>query len=126
MQVDSNHSQTNTVGLSKEPTGQTSELPQEDWQSKVSKKRKRVVIRSPKSGSFLNQSRARSSTLLRTTTIALLDLNIPKRSGLMTERELSITEDYTVSALLEALASSKLSAHEVTLAFSKRAAIAGS
>ncbi|KAI9872663.1 MAG: hypothetical protein M1823_008115, partial [Watsoniomyces obsoletus] len=43
----------------------------------------------------------------------------------MTERELSITQDYTVQGLLEALDTTKLSALEVTLAFSKRAAIAG-
>ncbi len=125
MQVDSNHSQTNTVGLSKEPTGQTSELPQEDWQSKVSKKRQACRDKIPKEWLLPESITSSLQYPLEDHHNRLLDLNIPKRSGLMTERELSITEDYTVSALLEALASSKLSAHEVTLAFSKRAAIAG-
>ena len=43
----------------------------------------------------------------------------------MSEREVSITEDYKVASLLGAMNSSELTALEVTVAFSKRAAIAG-
>lgn len=50
---------------------------------------------------------------------------IPRVCGIMSKRELSITEDYTVQKLLAALAASSLTALEVTTAFSKRAAIAG-
>ncbi|KAH8901776.1 amidase [Thozetella sp. PMI_491] len=56
--------------------------------------------------------------------IDLMSLDIPRHSGIMTEREIQITESYTLSALLENLASGKLTSLEVTLAFSKRATIA--
>lgn len=51
-------------------------------------------------------------------------LNIPRESGILSARELEITEKYDAVALLEQLASGKFSSTEVTLAFSKRAAIA--
>ncbi|KAH8738373.1 amidase signature domain-containing protein [Ilyonectria robusta] len=54
----------------------------------------------------------------------IMALDIPRRSGILTERELQITEDYDVSALLQKLATGAFTAAEVTLAFSKRAAIA--
>lgn len=54
----------------------------------------------------------------------IMALDIPCRSGILTERELQITEDYDVSALLQKLATGAFTAAEVTLAFSKRAAIA--
>jgi amidase len=47
-----------------------------------------------------------------------------RKSGVLTERELQITEQYTVSGLLSALAEGSLTSLEVTLAFSKRAAVA--
>ena len=49
---------------------------------------------------------------------------IPRQSGLLSTRELSITEDYDAVALAQAMASRKLSAVEVATAFSKRALIA--
>lgn len=54
----------------------------------------------------------------------LLELDIPRSSGILTKRELSITEDFTVGELLGKLAAGQLSSVEVTVAFSKRAAIA--
>ena len=54
----------------------------------------------------------------------VLKLDVPQRSGILTKREISITEDYTVAELLTALAGGSLSSVEVTTAFSKRAAIA--
>lgn len=52
------------------------------------------------------------------------DMDIPRKSGILTEKELDITEKYTVAQLLSKLKSGELSALDVTLAFSKRAAIA--
>ncbi|EUC29879.1 hypothetical protein COCCADRAFT_39810 [Bipolaris zeicola 26-R-13] len=52
------------------------------------------------------------------------DMDIPRKSGILTEKELDITEKYTVTQLLSKLKSGELSALDVTLAFSKRAAIA--
>lgn len=54
----------------------------------------------------------------------LLELEIVRRCGIMTERELRITESFTVKELLGALASGNLTSLEVTIAYSKRAAIA--
>ena len=51
-------------------------------------------------------------------------LAVPRESGILTKKELSITEDYDATALLERIASGVFSSYEVTLAFSKRAAIA--
>jgi amidase len=55
----------------------------------------------------------------------LMDKNLPKLSGLLSDKELGITENYTVAQLLKSLASGDLTAVEVTTAFSKRASIAG-
>lgn len=52
------------------------------------------------------------------------DMDIPRKSGVMTEKELEITEKYTVEQLLLKLKNGDLSSLEVTLAFSKRAAMA--
>ncbi|EED14245.1 general amidase GmdB [Talaromyces stipitatus ATCC 10500] len=60
----------------------------------------------------------------KTAGINLIAADIPRRSGLLSESELDITENYTATALLELLASGKFSSVEVTTAFCKRAAIA--
>lgn len=54
----------------------------------------------------------------------VLSLDIPRASGLLSSSELSITENYSATALLSQLANGKLSSSEVVLAFSKRAVIA--
>ena len=51
-------------------------------------------------------------------------LDAPHESGILTDRELNITEDYDATALVEKMALGVFSSYEVTLAFSKRAAIA--
>jgi amidase len=51
-------------------------------------------------------------------------LSVPRESGILSERELDITENYDATALVQKLASGEFSSYEVTLAFSKRAAIA--
>ena len=52
------------------------------------------------------------------------EMDIPRKSRIMTDKELEITEKYTVEQLLLKLKSGELSSLEVTLAFSKRAAMA--
>lgn len=47
-----------------------------------------------------------------------------RKSGILTDRELDITENYTVSSLLACLAKGDLTSSEVTLAYCKRAAVA--
>lgn len=51
-------------------------------------------------------------------------LDVPRRSGILSERELHITEGYDVRGLLAGLAGGEMTAVEVTAAFSKRAAVA--
>jgi Asp-tRNA(Asn)/Glu-tRNA(Gln) amidotransferase A subunit family amidase len=51
-------------------------------------------------------------------------LDIPRHCGILSERELHITEEFDATALLEQLASRQFSAVEVTTAFCKRAAVA--
>jgi hypothetical protein len=50
-------------------------------------------------------------------------MDIPRQSGIMTEKELSIT-DLDATSLLEQMKSGQLKSYDVTLAFCKRAAIA--
>ncbi|KAJ4189933.1 hypothetical protein NW759_016758 [Fusarium solani] len=54
----------------------------------------------------------------------LMELDVVRLSGILTEAEIQITESYDVPTLLEKLGSGDLSSVEVTRAFSKRAAIA--
>lgn len=54
---------------------------------------------------------------------ALDVMEVPYKSGIMTQRELEITEQDATS-LLEQMACGSLTSYEVTLAFCKRAAIA--
>ncbi|CAL5873664.1 uncharacterized protein PFLUO_LOCUS7946 [Penicillium psychrofluorescens] len=54
----------------------------------------------------------------------LLEYDLPRRSGLLSETELDLTEKYTASQLLPKLASGQVSSLAVTTAFCKRTAIA--
>lgn len=54
----------------------------------------------------------------------LIEADIPRRSGLLSDTELDITENYTASQLLVRLATGRVSSLDVTTAFCKRAAIA--
>jgi len=54
----------------------------------------------------------------------LIEADIPRRSGLLSDLELDVTENYTASQLLVKLASGQVSSLDVTTAFCKRAAIA--
>ncbi|KAI4653072.1 uncharacterized protein J4E79_008585 [Alternaria viburni] len=54
----------------------------------------------------------------------LMKMGIARKSGLLNEKELEITEKYTVEELLKQLKDGTLSSLEVTIAFSKRAAMA--
>lgn len=53
-----------------------------------------------------------------------ISLDIPRQSGILSESELAITENYCATELVAELAAGKLTSEEVTVAFSKRAAIA--
>lgn len=51
-------------------------------------------------------------------------LDVPRRCAILSEAEISLTEDYDASELVSKLAASQISSYELTLAFCKRAAIA--
>lgn len=54
----------------------------------------------------------------------LIELQSVRKSGLLSEEELSITEDYTATQLLDKIALRELKSVDVVTAFAKRAAIA--
>lgn len=54
----------------------------------------------------------------------VLALDLPRKSGLLSELDLAITEKYSCRNLLQKLAAQELTSAQVTLAFCKRAAIA--
>ncbi|CAH0043156.1 unnamed protein product [Clonostachys rhizophaga] len=95
------------------------------WQTKAAEKRAACQEAIPKDWilpqSIFETLPAKSD--LPKTKVNLIDLDIPRRSGILTEREIEITESFSTSQLLEGLASGKFTSYEVTLAFSKRAAI---
>lgn len=51
-------------------------------------------------------------------------LDVPRKCGILSEKELDITENYDATALIERLAAKEVSSYEVVVAFCKRAAIA--
>lgn len=51
-------------------------------------------------------------------------LSVPEQCSILTARELHITHEHDAVGIVEAIASGKLSAKEVAVAFCKRAAIA--
>jgi amidase len=54
----------------------------------------------------------------------IIEMGVPRKCGILNKNEIRITEEYTVAQLLEELRSGQLTATDVTIAFSKRAAIA--
>ena len=85
----------------------------ESWESKVAKKQAAAKDLIPKEW-----------LLPLTLAIPSNVLEIPRQSGILSERELEITESYDATQLLLKLAKGEFTSAEVTEAFSKRAAIA--
>ncbi|KAJ5332305.1 hypothetical protein MYU51_007307 [Penicillium brevicompactum] len=94
------------------------------WQERAANKRRDCANKIPEEWKIPAQLLAeleapvldKKNDLIRDQTI--------RKSGILTDRELSITEDYQVVDLISALADGSLTAVEVTLAYSKRAALA--
>lgn len=94
-----------------------------DWESKIAKKQSAQLDKIPRDWLL---PAAVTKTLKQPLELHRIDVTkIPRSCGIMSQRELSITEDYTVDQLLAAMQASRLTASEVTMAYSKRAAIAG-
>ncbi|ETS76633.1 hypothetical protein PFICI_12020 [Pestalotiopsis fici W106-1] len=101
-----------------------SKTPAESWQAKASAKRARRDSAIPAEWKLPVTIWDSLKLPLESNKNNLIELEIVKKSGILTRKELEITENYKVNALLDLLATGKLSALEVTIAFSKRAAIA--
>ncbi|KAK1147548.1 hypothetical protein N8T08_000890 [Aspergillus melleus] len=93
--------------------------PKLDWRALVAQKRKQLDAQIP-SEWRLNDSFVASLP----ENGHLIEADIPRRSGILTDVELDITENYTAAQLLQKLAWGDVSSVAVTTAFCKRAAIA--
>ncbi|KAF7158153.1 hypothetical protein CNMCM5623_002819 [Aspergillus felis] len=88
-----------------------------DWQQKAQLKQSEAASKIPPEWRL-------SSDIVNAVSNESNVLDIPKKCGILSARELDITENYDATDLLQKLASKELSALEVTTAFCKRAAIA--
>lgn len=102
----------------------SSESGQGSWQARAATKRSQCAGSIPPSWQLPSALIQGLKHPIETSKNNLVGLDIPRRSGILTERELRITEASDVRDLLRALACGEFSSLEVTVAFCKRAAIA--
>ena len=88
--------------------------PTASWQELVARKRSECRQKIPREWTL-------SEDFLEVP-LRLLEYDLPRRSGLLSELELDVTENYTATQLLAKLASGQVSSLEATTAFCKRAA----
>ncbi|KAJ5702615.1 Amidase [Penicillium malachiteum] len=96
----------------------------DSWEDKAARKREECANRIPTEWRLSDDFVAKFSTPLSENKNDLIRNKAIRESGILTEREISITEEYTVAELINALANSRLTSVEVTLAYCKRAAVA--
>lgn len=89
------------------------------WQAKAAQKRATVYAKIPQEWT-LDESTLQSA--LKATDASVL--HVPRECGILTDREVTITESVDATGLLEKIRSGAFSTTEVTIAFCKRAAIA--
>lgn len=90
-----------------------------DWEQKVEAKQASVVAKIPA------EWKLKSDILEKVSPDSTEGvLHIPRISGILTEKEVKITEDYDATSLVEKLASREFTSLEVVTAFVKRATIA--
>lgn len=94
------------------------------WQGKAAKKRQDCASKLPQEWKVSEQFLAGLQAPLSEHKNDLIRTEAIRKSGILTDRELRITEDYTVTSLISALADGTLTSAEVTLAYCKRAALA--
>lgn len=94
------------------------------WKTKVLEKRAEFFSKIPQQWRLAEKLLSSSQKPLEASKNDLIGLNIARHSKVLSERESAITENYQVSQLLDSLAAREFTALEVTVAFSKRAAIA--
>ncbi|KAJ5280027.1 Amidase [Penicillium angulare] len=94
------------------------------WEEKVAKKRNECAAKIPSDWRVSEQFMARFKAPLSSNKNDLIRTKAIHEAGILSSRELSITEDYTISDLISALSNGGLTSTEVTLAYCKRAAVA--
>ncbi|KAF4189642.1 hypothetical protein CNMCM7927_007326 [Aspergillus lentulus] len=95
-----------------------------NWQHKVAQKQQECLQKIPADWKIPESLLSSLQLPLAENKNDLIRGDAVRKSGILTEQELQITEQYTVSGLLSALAEGRLTSLEVTLAFCKRAAVA--
>ncbi|KAF2811783.1 amidase [Mytilinidion resinicola] len=90
-----------------------------DWRALAASKRESVAAKIPAEWRL---PKSFTSQFTQTSRISVLD--VPRKSGLLNDRELELTENYDATALVELMVAGKATSYEVTTAFCKRAAIA--
>jgi amidase len=98
--------------------------PAAPWQERAAKKRQECANKIPQEWKLSERFLAGFKAPLSETKNDLIRAKAIRKSGILTGKELKITEDYTVTSLISALADGSLTSLEVTLAYSKRAALA--
>lgn len=98
----------------------TKDQPQDQsWQVIAAARREQLELLIPKEWKLSKEFKASLPTDGR-----LIQVDPARKSGILSEAELDITENYSAAQLLERLARSEVSSLAVTTAFCKRAAIA--
>jgi amidase len=90
-----------------------------DWQELAKSKRESVAAEIPK-----NWRLPASLTSQYTETSTLSVVDVPRTCGILTDKEIEITENYDATNLVKMMADGSLKSVEVVTAFCKRAAIA--
>ncbi|KAL2840078.1 amidase signature domain-containing protein [Aspergillus pseudoustus] len=94
------------------------------WEELVARKRKACSNKIPPEWRISEELLSLCTTPLSESKIDFIRNDTIRKSGILTPRELAITERYTVRELLAALANGALTSAEVTTAYCKRAAVA--
>lgn len=94
-----------------------------DWQKAIQRKQEEIKSKTPKQW-MLSKDFVQALNCGASKQANLLEFDAARRSGILTERELEVTERYTAMQLLDKLRKKKFTALEVTTAFCKRTAIA--
>ncbi|KAJ5176698.1 uncharacterized protein N7482_002575 [Penicillium canariense] len=94
------------------------------WQERVANKRQNCADKIPAAWRIPGNYLDNFLTPLSDNKNNLIQAEAIQKSGILTDQELRITEQYTVQELISALANGSLTATEVTVAYCKRAAVA--
>ncbi|KAK5047557.1 hypothetical protein LTR84_006654 [Exophiala bonariae] len=112
----------NPIDVNTATTGRPGDL--QEWEKIVAQKKERSKNDIPNEWKLSAEIFSELSLPLESHPNRILDIDVPRKSGILSTRELEITDKYSVAELLDRLASGTFTSLEVTTAFCKRAAIA--